>query len=458
MKTRRFLSVFFLVLLLAGHMAVPAGAAERVPDPQVQAKAALLVDLKTGAVVYALNEHDELYPASLTKIMTCLLVLEAIDEGRLTLNQEIAASPTALEGLADDGSSAGIQPGEVLTVEELLYCLMVVSANEAGAILAEKISGSVDGFVSRMNAKAQELGCENTHFMNPHGYHDSQHYSSAWDLYLITKAAMEYPMFMTICDTGYHVVPATAVSEERQLHNTNYLISGWRSRGYLNADAHGVKTGSHSQAGHCLVSTAQKASVSLLCVVLGAERVQLEDGTWWTYSFGETNKLYDWGFGNFAYQTVLKQDDLAGEAPVSLSSTDHVTLCPAKTVELLLPKGVEPEELEKTVSLKADPVEAPIHEGDVLGTMTITLDGEELAEVDLLAFTGVEASRLRVFWRDTKLFFSTTAAKVGLGVAIALIVVLGGWRLLFSRRRYRYGRSVGGRGRRGGYRGPRKRR
>lgn len=455
MKTRRFFVSFFLALLLIGQLAVPAQAA-RVTDPEIQAKAALLVDRKTGAVLYALNEHDELYPASLTKIMTCLLVLEAVDEGRLTLNQEITATPTALEGLADDGSTAGIEAGEVLTVEELLYCLMVVSANEAGAILAEKISGSVASFVDQMNAKAQELGCENTHFMNPHGYHDSQHYTSAWDLYLITKAALEYPDFMRICDTSSHTVPATNTSEPRQLNNTNFLIRSGRE--YYNPDVHGVKTGSHSQAGNCLVTTAQHASMDLLCVILGADRVQDEKGVWWTYSFVYTDNLYNWAFSNFSYQTILKEDDVAGEAPVSLSSTDHVTLRPAKSVELLLPKGVDLEDLEKTVVLKNDPVEAPIAEGDVLGTMTISLDGETLAEVDLLAFTSVEASRIRVLWRDVKQFFSTAAAKVVLAVITVLAVILGGWKLLFSRRRYRYGRSVGSGRRRGGYRGTRKRR
>lgn len=455
MKTKRFLSVFFLALLLMGQLAVPARAA-KTPDWEVQAKAALLVDRKTGAVIYALNEHDELYPASLTKIMTCLLVLEAVDEGRLSLSQEITATPTALEGLAEDGSSAGIEVGEVLTVEELLYCLMVVSANEAGAILAEEISGSVESFVDQMNAKAQELGCENTHFMNPHGYHDSQHYTSAWDLYLMTAAALEHPMFMTFCDASSHTVPATNLSEERQLNNTNFLIRSGRD--YYNADVHGVKTGSHSQAGNCLVSTAQHASMDLLCVILGADRVQHEDGTWWTYSFGETNRLYKWAFGNFSYQTLLKEDDVAGEAPVSLSSTDHVTLRPAKAVELLLPKGVDLEKLEKTVTLKSDPAEAPIEEGDVLGSMTVTLDGEKLAEVDLLAFTSVEASRLRIFLRDLKDFFSTAAAKAVLTILAVLAVAFGVWRLLFSRRRSRYGRRGGGGGGRRGYRGSRRRR
>lgn len=454
MKIRRFFSIFLLVLVLLAQLTVPAAAA-MAPDWEVQAKAALLVDRNTGAVVYGMNEHDELYPASLTKIMTCLLTLEAIDEGRLRLSQEITATPTALEGLADDGSTADIEAGEILTVEELLYCMMVVSANEACTILAEKISGSVGSFVDAMNRKAQELGCENTHFMNPHGYHDSQHYTSAWDLYLITKAALEHPMFMTLCDASSHTVPATNSSGERQLLNTNFLIRSGRD--YYNPDVHGVKTGSHSQAGNCLVTTAQHASMDLLCVVLGAERVQKEDGTWWTYSFGETNRLYDWAFGNFAYQTLLKEDDIAGEAPVALSSTDHVTLRPAEPVEVLLPKDVDPEKLEKIITLNTDPVEAPIAAGDVLGTLTVSLDGEERTTVDLLAYTDVEASRLRVLWRDVKAFAASTTAKVILVIAAVLVVVLAGWRLLFGRRRSRYGRAGGGRSR-GGYRGSRRRR
>ena len=452
-RLQRLLALALLVLLFGGKA---AWGAELPQAPELQAEAAILIEAETGQVLAEKNSRRRMEPASLTKIMTCLLVLESIDEGRLKLSQEVTATPTALEGLAEDGSTAGIEAGETLTVEELLYCLMVVSANEAGAILAEKISGSVESFVDRMNAKAQELGCENTHFMNPHGYHDSQHYTSAWDLYLITRAALEHPMFMTVCDASSHVVPATNMSSERQLNNTNFLIRSGRE--YYNADVHGVKTGSHSMAGNCLVTTAQHASMDLLCVILGADRTQDEKGIWWTYSFVYTDKLYNWAFDNFAYQTVLKEDDVAGEAPVSLSSTDHVTLRPAQAVELLLPKGTDLEELEKKVSLKADPVEAPIAEGDVLGSMTVSLDGEELAEVDLLAFTSVEASRLRILWRDVKEFCSTTAAKVGLGVILGLAVVLGVWKLLFSRRRARYGRGGGGGGRRGGYRGSKRRR
>ena len=316
MKTRRFLSVFLLLALLAGFCMIPAQALE---DPDIQAKAALLVDANTGAVVYAKNEHQELYPASLTKIMTALLTMEAVEQGKLALDQEITVSATALEGLSPDGSSANIQAGEILTVEQLLYCMMVVSANEACDVLAEAVSGTVSAFVEAMNAKARELGCENTHFVNPNGLHDSQHYTSAWDLYLITKAALAYDDFVRISDTGDITLPATNLSPARALHSTNYLISVWRSRGYINKDAHGIKTGSTSEAGHCLVSSAAKGSLSFISVVLGCDRLTLEGGEIRTMSFYETNRLFNWAFENFGYQTVLESKEQLKEVEVALS-------------------------------------------------------------------------------------------------------------------------------------------
>ena len=401
MKAKRFFSVFFLMALLVNLLAFPVSAEEAsLPaDPDIQAKAALLVDANTGNIVYAKNEHEELYPASLTKIMTALLVLEAVDSGKLSLDQQLTASDTITQ-LDSDGSSAGIQVGEIMTVEQLLYCMLVVSANEACVILAEAVSGDVDTFVDAMNAKAQALGCENTHFVNPTGLHDSQHYTSAWDLYLITKEAMKHEDFMRICDTGDITLPATNLSEARSLHSTNYLISVWRSRGYYNTDAHGIKTGSTDAAGHCLVSSASKGSLSFISVMLGCEQLHLEGNEIRTMSFYETNRLFNWAFENFTYQTVLTSDEILKEVAVSLSKIDHVTVHPAEDVEVLLPKGLAAEDLERTVTLKSDPVEAPISAGDVLGTVTLSYDGTDYATVDLLALNDVEASRILTFWRD----------------------------------------------------------
>lgn len=458
MKAKRFLSVFLLFILLVSLTATPFAAAEEptLPeDPDIQAKAALLMDANTGAIVYAKNEHQELYPASLTKIMTALLVVEAIDKGQLSLDQEVTASST-IESLDTDGSTANIKPGEIMTVEQLLYCMLVVSANEACVILAEAVAGSVDAFVDQMNEKAQALGCENTHFVNPTGLHDSQHYTSAWDLYLITKEALTHEDFVRISDTGDITLPATNLHEARALHSTNYLISVWRSRGYVNKNAHGIKTGSTSAAGHCLVSSAAKGSLSFISVVLGCDRLTLEDGEIRTMSFYETNRLFQWGFDNFSYKAILTADEYPKEVAVSLSKIDHVTVHPARDVEILMPNGLEPEDLERTITLNSDPVEAPITTGDKLGTIQLSYQGTVYATEDLLALNDVEASRLLTFWRDVKLFFAKPAVKIAVIVLAVLLVLVLLWKLIFGRRRYRYGCRVGV-GRRGSYRGRKRR-
>ena len=453
MKTHRFFSVFLLLILAVSLLTGPASAAE-VPDPAIQAKAALLVDANTGRMVYGKNEHEELYPASLTKIMTALLTLEAVDSGQLSMDQPITVTESALEGLAADGSTAGIRAGEVLTVEQLLECMLIVSANEACNILAEQVSGSVDAFVGAMNEKAAALGCENTHFVNTTGLHDSQHYTSAWDLYLITAEALKHDDFLRICDMKSATIPATNLSEERVLHSTNYLISNWRALGYLDSRAHGVKTGSTSDAGHCLVSTATRGSLSFISVVLGGDRVTLDDGEIRTYSFYDTNLLFNWAFDNFSYQTVLSAEEPLKEVTVSLSKVDHVNVHVGEDVEILLPNGLTPEDLEQKFTIE-EPVEAPVKADQKLGTLELSYGDTIYATVDLLAYNDVEASRLLTFWQNVKDFFSGTVVRIIAIIIVVLLLVLLIWKVVFGRRRYRYGHSVG-RGRSRGYRGRRR--
>ena len=457
MKTRRFLALFLTLVLSLCLVPFASATGDDGPtlpeDPDILAKAALLMDVETGTVVYAKNEHEELYPASLTKIMTALLTLEAIDEGKLTMDQELTATASALEGLASDGSSAGIKVGETMSVRNLLYCMLVVSANEACDILAEAVSGSVSAFVEAMNAKAQELGCVNTHFANPNGLHDPQHYTSAWDMYLITAAAMEHEDFMTICDTANVVIPATNMSGERNYWTTNHLLSTWRVIGYRNTEAHGIKTGSTDAAGHCLVSSAMRGS-HFVSVILGADRVE-ENGVGNIRSFSETTRMFNYGFDNFTYKTILESKEIIQEVPVTLSEMDHVTVHPAQDIEVLIPKVLNAEDLERTITLE-EPVEAPVSKDQKLGTMTLSYDGTVYATVDLLASYDVEASKMMTFWRDVKEFFAKTSVRVAAIVLVVLILVLILWKVLFGRRRYRYGRNVG-RGRGSNYRGRRRR-
>ena len=201
MKKRRLFSLFLSFALLLPLFSLTS--ADAYEDFDLDAKAGLLIEADTGEILYEKNAHQENFPASLTKVMVALLVFEAIDEGKIALTDSVTATESAFEGLSSDGSTANIVPGETMTVEQLLNCMLIVSANEACNILGETLYGSVDAFVARMNERAAELGCEHTHFANATGLHNSQHYTTAWDLYLITREALkQYPGFPVVFSGG----------------------------------------------------------------------------------------------------------------------------------------------------------------------------------------------------------------------------------------------------------------
>ena len=453
MKIRRLLSVFLLAALLCGLFTVPAAALE---DPDIRAKAALLVEAETGTILYDKNAHDELSIASTTKIMSALLIFEAIERGELRMDQSVTATASALRGLPEDGSTADIVEGETLTVEQLLYCMLVISANETCNILGETVAGSVDAFVERMNQRAQELGCKNTHFANTTGLTQSGHYSCAYDLYLITREAMTFEDFMTIVNTKAYTVPVTNMTDtERELHSTNALISNWRMTGYLYSGAQGIKTGFTTAAGLCLVSSAVRGSRTLVSVVLGCEEVKTETGGTRSESFSETARLFDWGFDNFSARTVLESNELICEVPVALSNeVSTVAVHPASNAEAVLPNDLELDQLQRTVTLDNDSVNAPVAAGDQLGTITISYDGVDYVTVPLLAVADVSASSFLLAKYNIGQFFSRTPVKIITIVVVLLVIAVLVWFRLYGRTR-RYGRS-GRRYRHHAYRGRRR--
>lgn len=481
MKIRRFCALFFAMFLLLS-LPAPALAADapqappqeqgeepgipeepQAPDEpagfHVDAKAALLIDPETEEILYEQNIHDRLYPASVTKIMTCLLVLEAIDDGRLSKSQVLTASETAISEVPPDGSNVGIKVGEELTVEELLYCIMLSSANEGCNMLAEAIDGSISAFVARMNQKARDLGCEDTNFCNTNGLPDVGHYTTAWDLYLITKEARTYPDFMPLVDTIYHQVPATNMAEPRELYTTNYLISSYKTNYYIYQGAHGIKTGSTSAAGYCLVSSADRDDRSLLTVVLGADRVVTPEITL-TYSFIETSKLFDHGFDDFDRKVLLAADELVGEVDVELSQQQNtVKVHPSQEIERLVPADLDPvKDVDRITTYESESVEAPVVKGQVMGTITLKSGDTVYGTVDLLADEDVAVSRLLVFRRDLLDFLHKPTLWIVLGASGGAIILLVILRAIFkSRRRSSYSRRQAAR-RSGsnGYRGRRR--
>ena len=456
MKTRRFFSLFFCVLIALSLSEAALAAKDDTGDLDVEAKAALLADPETGEILYARNIHERLYPASLTKVMTTLLVLEAVDDGRLSMDMVLTASQEAIELVPPDGSSAGIKIGEEMTVEDLLYCVMLVSANEGCNILAEAVSGSVDAFVEDMNERAAAIGCEDTHFVNTNGMPDVNHYTTAWDLYRITLEAREHPDFMPLAGAIYHEVPATNLSDARKLYTTNYLISTYRTDYYRYPGADGIKTGSTSDAGYCLIASAVKSGRSLLSVVLGAERIKEEDGTTITKSFTETKKLFDWGFDTFSRQVILGKGESIAEVPVTLSQeVNYVKVHPAREVERLIPNDMDPAvDIQRECTFVSESVEAPIQRGQVLGTITLRYGDTVYDTVNLLADSDVSASRLLVFQRDVMLFLQKPAVRYSAAGAVGLVVMIAVLRLFFRSKRRKPKSRSGARS--SGYRGRRR--
>jgi len=424
MKNRRFCSFFLIVSLISSlFLTVGVGAQE---EYEAQAEAALLVEAATGEILYEKNMHRRQYPASITKVMTSLLVLEAVERGELSLSDSVSASSSALKGLPHDGSSAGIKVGEVLSVEQLLNCMLIVSANEACNILAEAVTGDIASFVERMNERAKELGCENTHFVNTNGLHDEEHYTSAYDIWLIARACMEYDLFLSICGSKSAEIPATNLSDARTLHSTNALISNWNRIGYLYRYAKGLKTGSTSEAGFCLLSLAEKDGRKLVSVVLGAEQLPREsDGKMRIMSFDETARLFDHGFDNFSRKKLISTDEAICEVTVNLSSeANYVVAHPAHVLERMLPNDLSPDELERSITLHAESVDAPIAAGDELGEITLSYDGTVYGTVPLLALSDVSASWILVAKRSIGEFFARPLARIILLVLVVLLVLI----------------------------------
>lgn len=399
MKQQRILSLMLAVCMLACLFCTPAlaaaaEAAEGTTVAQqpfsVNAKAAMLVDLNTGRVVYEQNADERIYPASLTKIMTCLIALE-----NGNLSSIVTVSESALANLDPNSSTAGLQVGEQMTLENMLYCMMIPSGNEACNAVAEHIAGSTADFVRMMNERAYELGCENTHFSNPHGLHDEDHYTTARDLVKITQAALKSENFKQIVNTAEYELPATNLSEPRKLKTTNQLIYKNSNNPFYYSRAMGIKTGYTSAAGRCVISCAKDDGMYFLAVVCGAETSVLENGDLQMESFPECIRLFDYGFDQFSYVTAVSPLYPIAQVSVSHSAgSEAVALAPATDIKVLLPNGYDEALLVQQIELNAQTVDAPVRAGDVLGSVSVSYDGEVLGTTELLAIADVARSEI----------------------------------------------------------------
>ena len=342
----------------------------------VSARAYALMDVNTGTLLAAGNEHERLYPASVTKIMSLILFCEAIEQGKYTLNEKIICSESAS---AKGGSQIWLEPGEEMSVNDLLKAVVVASANDACTLLAEKTSGSEDAFVKMMNEKARALGMDDTYFDNCSGLDDktSEHLSSAYDIAIMSRELLGHKIIRDYTAIWTDELRNGAT----QLVNTNRLI-----RYYPGAT--GLKTGTTSKAGCCISASAERDGMELIAVIMGAS------GS--SDRFNSAKELLDFGFANYEILRPEPDRSLLEPVPVVHGTAKEVVPVCLSAADILVNKGVA-DCVTQTVNLP-EYIEAPVEKGAAIGTLTFSAKGSVLAEYDITAENNVEKMNFRNAW------------------------------------------------------------
>lgn len=348
-----------------------------VPEPnfQIYSDGAILIDSKTGNILAQKNMDKQLYPASITKVLTAIIAIE-----KLNLDDVLTASYSAVMSIPSGYSNAGIKDGEQFTVRDLLDMFLIHSANEIGYIFAENISGTVSAFADLMNQKAVELGCKNTHFTNPSGIQDPEHYTTAYDMAQIARYCMKNETFRNIvCKTSCKIAPTELYPEERYFKNTNSLLDS--SNRYYYEYAIGVKTGFTSQAKNCFIGCSVKNDVELIIVLLGAEATE----TGLSGRYTDAINLFNYGFDNYANKDILNSNTIIKELEIknATKETKNLNIITKNSISALLPINYDISKLQYSIDLNENIV-APIAKDSVLGKITYNIDGVTYS-ADLIA-------------------------------------------------------------------------
>ncbi len=378
----------------------PAAPQINVFDPQMgypvedgyrmNGTAALLYDLNTDTMLYTQNPDGKVYPASLTKLTTALVVMDYGNlEDLVTISANAVQSVTSRTG--------DVKIGETMTLHNLLYCILMSSSNECANAAAEHVAGSIDAFVAKMNEKAAELGCTGTHYANPHGLHDENHYTTARDLWRITKAVLANETLREIVFSTSYDLPATNKQAARTLYTTNYMTSQDQSKKYYYEPAKGIKTGYTSAAGRCLIVTAEKNGMDLLAIVLGCETTEEQNGEFNMHSFAEAKGLFEYGFKYFERVIVLAPSVPIADVPVSGGASSSVVVAPVAEQAATLPKEYAKDQITTEVLLTGSGLQAPVAAGDTVGTVSVQYGGVELSSAEAVAVTDVAAAEEGVF-------------------------------------------------------------
>ncbi len=382
MRIKKILIVLFMLIFIL-NISISYGISD-VPD--ISAGAAILIDSSSEKIIYSKNESEKMYPASTTKILTAILTIE-----NCNLDDVVTVPYEAISSIPSGYSVAALQVGEQLTVEQLLQVMLIHSANDAANVLAYHVSGSIDAFANLMNQKVEELGLTNTHFTNPSGMHNENHYTTAYDLAIIMKYCMKNTTFRKLSSLKYCTIPATNKYDQRVYNTTNELLI-YDNRdvqsNYYYKYAIAGKTGYTTEAKNCLVSVSNKDDLELICVVLSAGLYPNNLSA----KFVDTKTIFNYGYNNYTIRKLREQNAIATQIEISNATKE------TRNLDLLISKDitalVSQDDLETEFSPEIQITEnllAPIAQGQVVGKIVYNIDGIEYS-ADLIASHSVEKS------------------------------------------------------------------
>ena len=413
----RIFAVLLVVSILCGSLsALSASALTFDCDVEQYSDTLLMVNLDTDMEVYAKEADAQRYPADLTKIMDYIIAAEFYDD----FDTKITIKQSCIDSVNDQGMAcSGVDwyVDDTLTVTDLLYAMMLTSGQDAVMVLADAVGeGDINSFVTKMNDKASELGCTGTHFTNPFGKQDPDHYTTARDLYLITKYAMGLPMFSKIVNTDTYYVKE---EDDVPFITTNWMIDAARGGDYYYVYATGVKNTTTPEAGRCLVATAVCDGYSYMCICLHAPYDESEEENE-QYCMIEAADMFRWAFLNLSFETPVTADTPVCEQKVDHAwDTDSILLFPETDFNVVLPGDYDEGDIRISPD-NTDPVSAPISKGDIITTATVYYKGEEFTKINLVSGENVGVSPI---------LYTTDAIRGVLTspwflIAVALVVIL----------------------------------
>jgi D-alanyl-D-alanine carboxypeptidase (penicillin-binding protein 5/6) len=382
---------FILVLLLGVSTLSPSafGAEKKAPSLAEKAESAILIERDTGEILYEKNGDEKLPPASMTKVMTMILVMDALDKGKIKMSDKVRTSEHAA---SMGGSQIFLEPGEEMTVEQMLKGIAIASGNDASVAMAEHIAGSEEEFVSMMNQKAKDLGLKNTKFQNPTGLSVEDHYSTAHDMSIMAKELLKYEGITKFTGT-YEDYLREDTDKKFWLVNTNRLL-----KFYDGVD--GLKTGYTKEAKYCLTATAKKGNMRVVAVVFGADTPKDRNS--------QITKMLDYAFSKYETSPLYKRDQVVGEVKVAKGKDKTVEVVTSEPISILNEKGQGKANMKKEVKLNKD-LKAPLKKGDEVGTLIIKKDGKVVTTSPLLAKDSMKEASWWNFFKRTFTTFTKTS-------------------------------------------------